>query len=456
MKITGPFRDKGKRDQKKPWYLRVSVPKKNPDGTVVLVDGRAVLKRWRPYYKTKAKAEEDKPAIAAQFGSAGASTGGGVVTRAQASEFESAKALVPEASLVDVAKFWRMHHPLESTARVRELAKRFEEAVKKRIGATAHWEDLKSRTGIFVETFGDRIPETITRKEVMTWLESFPGGAKSGRTVLNLKQAVCNFFNWLRSLEEGIMSHNPAGGIKKRHLPKIAVKEIGFFSLEDSERYLRALERYDPDLIAHEIIQLLSGVRADDEMKNFRGDWVLPQTREIVIPAAIAKTGKREVIAEIEAVFWEWWAVYGRKGILRPANYRHRWMRVRVLSLMSNQAEADELARQSAWSIARSAPAKASASSWPWNARRRTFVTFHVAKHQSAALTALIIRHRGDTYTLHDSYRGTGVTQTQGVAYFDRRPLPVQNPLGPPHSARAARGIVKFRLEQQKALQASA
>ena len=54
-----------------------------------------------------------------------------------------------------------------------------------------------------------------------------------------------------------------------------------------------------------------------------------------------------------------------------------------------------------------------------------------MAKHQSADKTALIMRHRGDTYTLHESYRGLGVTQAMGNAYFQIQPRPVAKPITP-------------------------
>jgi hypothetical protein len=75
--------------------------------------------------------------------------------------------------------------------------------------------------------------------------------------------------------------------------------------------------------------------------------------------------------------------------------------------------------------------AKTVIAQWPWNARCRTFCTYHVAKYQSSAKTALILRHRGSPYTLHNSYRGMGVTQAQGKAYFEIRPKPVTNPIKP-------------------------
>jgi hypothetical protein len=306
MKIGGPFLDpiKKRRRQAKSWYLSYFVPKKNPDGSIVMREGRPVLERKRPYYKSKDEAAADKPAILAQYGSAGTGTdGAGVLTREQVAEFEAARAIVPEFSLVDVAKFFRLHHPSNAVRRIRELAPRFVEDVRARHGETAHFADMKSRIGVLlVAHFGERIPATVTRAEALAWLRSFPGEAKSGRTVLNLKQAACNFFNWL--IEQGEATANPFAGIKRRQLPKILPNEIRFLALEEVEAYLRAAERYDPELVAHELIQLLAGVRADDEMANFRGEWVMPQTREIVIPAAIAKTGAREVLNELEPAFW--------------------------------------------------------------------------------------------------------------------------------------------------------
>src|SRR5438552_1047626 len=86
MNITGPYLDRAKKSagQPKPWYLRYAVPKKNRDGTVVLVEGRAVLERKRPFYASREEAQADKPAILAQYASAGSATGGGVLTRDQA------------------------------------------------------------------------------------------------------------------------------------------------------------------------------------------------------------------------------------------------------------------------------------------------------------------------------------------------------------------------------------
>lgn len=443
MNIRGPFFDSARRHSPKRWYLSYFVPKKNPDGTVILVEGRPVLERKRPYYRSQDDAQEDKPALLAQYASAGASSAGGVLTREMAAEFEQAKHLVPETSLVDIARFWRSHHPLSNVQRIRELTPIYLAAVLARLGPTAHYEDLKSRVGkILVAGFGDRIPETVTAHEAMAWLTAFPGNAKAGRTVLNLKQAACGFFNWLK--EEGHTAQNPFGGIKRRRLPRIANKEIGFLSLDQAEAYLRACERYDPELVAHEIVQLFAGVRADDEMANFRGEWVLPQTEEVVIPADVAKTGRREVLNGLEDAFWAWWKVYGRAGLLRPANWHHRWMRVRVLALQGDRS--DGLARWTARKLALSDEARAANNAWPWNGRRRTFVTYHVAKYQNADKTALIIRHRGDTYTLHNSYRGLGVTQRDGEQFFALRPKKVRAPELPPPAARQPSGIVKFRI----------
>jgi hypothetical protein len=95
--------------------------------------------------------------------------------------------------------------------------------------------------------------------------------------------------------------------------------------------------------------------------------------------------------------------------------------------------------------------ARAALRRWPWNARRRTFCTFHVAKHQSAAKTALIMRHRGSTYTLHNSYRGLGVTQEQGAKYFQIMPAPVAAPVRP---AKAMTGIVRM-MKEARALRAA-
>jgi len=127
---------------------------------------------------------------------------------------------------------------------------------------------------------------------------------------------------------------------------------------------------------------------------------VKPQTKEVVIPAEIAKTGRREVILNLEDNFWAWWAHYGREDLLRPSNLDPRWKRIRILAATPERKSADELARLPIKTLLARAESQRLLQRWPWNARRRTFCTYHVAKHQSAAKTSLILRHRGSPESL--------------------------------------------------------
>jgi hypothetical protein len=302
--------------------------------------------------------------------------------------------------------------------------------------------------------FGGRYPDTITREEVFSYvtnLKNQDGSNAEARTQRNHKTALCTFFNWLRSKK--LIDANPAAGIKKRELNKEVPKEIVYLKLDYVKRYLRAAERYAPDLVAHEVIQLISGVRSDDEMGNFRAEFVLSRTKEIVIPAAIAKTESREVIDNVEPCFWAWWAVYGReKGLLRPCNYGPRWERLRVLTTINDQAKADTLARLPIKTLLALPLAKEALSEWPWNARRRSFGTYHVALYQSADKTALILRHRGEASTLHKSYRGLGATQEDGREYFSILPEKVAQPILPQVEAK---GIVRIQAERKRSLASS-
>lgn len=430
MQITGPHLDTAKRGQPKPWFLRYSTPKTDANGSILRTpDGRPVLQRHRPYYKTKADAEADKPRIVDQHSTTG--SGEFLFDRSAAAEFEAARKIAGHVPLTEVAKFWRLHHPEEKSKTLGEWQPVFIADVVSRHGKTRHEGDLRSRLDHFAAAgFRDRLPKTITRKEIISYLIN-SGGAP--RTKLNRKRVLCAFFNWL--LSQNAVTENAAGGIKRRELPVIKPKEIGFMTVAEVECYLRSCERYAPEMVAHEIIQFISGVRSDDEMDNFDAAFVLPATREIVIPASIAKTGKREVIsAGLEPVFWSWWEVYGKKGgLLRPKNHDPEWRRVRALTLVKDPAHADELAKLPIKILLSLPEVKAlmKQNPWPWNARRRSFCTHHVAAHGSADKTALVLRHRGAAETLHNSYRGTGVTVTQGKAYFSIMPSRIDHPIRP-------------------------
>ncbi len=455
MKITGPFPDKRKKRRGQPncWYLRYSIPRTNGDGTAVLKsDGKPVLQRYRPYYKSKAKAEADKPRIIAQHSTAGAGTF--LFDRQAAGEYESALKIAGGVPISELARFWRLHHPETPGENCAALLERYIHESKKLLGiltkegaeekTTRHLSDLQSRVGAFLEAgFGSRFPETVIQRQVLDYLlglENF-----EPRTVRNHKNSLSIFFGWIR--DQQLISSSPLTGIKKRMLPQELPKEIGFLSLTETERYLRALERYAPEMVAHEVVQLISGVRADDEMADFRAEFVLPQTKEIKIPAAIAKTGKREVINTLEKSFWSWWAAYGpRNGLLRPSNCDPRWYRVRVLTSIHDQAQADKLALLPIKTLLKLPAAKKALKQWPWNGRRRTFCTFHIAMHQSADRTALILRHRGSAETLHNSYRGTGVTEEEGRAYFNILPVPVAKPILPQIEPK---GIIRIQIERK-------
>ena len=436
MHVTGPFRDKKKRAAGSPrtWYLRVVAPRLNADGTPLIDElGRVRTRRERPFYETKEQAVADIPRLSAQH-EAGGVVSTGIISREGLMDYERAKAEVPEVALYDLAKFWRIHHPRDKKEVIENLVPVFLAELKARNAAeeTRHYGDLKSRLSHFCTAFGARLPTTLTRGEILTYLLKL---GKAGRTVLNHKRAIHNFFGWL--LEKEIILANPASGIKNRQLPKFLRKEITFLSVDETRRYLRALERYDPGLVAHEAIQLFSGVRADDEMADFLAEWVMPATREIIIPAAAAKMKRRDVISGLEENFWTWWETYGPKqGPLRPKNYMQRWRRVRILSNIDEQSAADEIARISIKVLRKQEWTKPALGKWPWTARRRTFCTYHVAKHQSADRTALILRHKGMTSILHESYRGLGVTKQQGAAFFDLLPQKVAQPIPPPKRVR--------------------
>lgn len=431
MIITGPHLDLKKKTggQPKPWYLRYSAPVTDASGAMVLnAAGKPVLKRHRPFYKTKAAAEADKPRIQDQHTTAGSGTF--LFDRGAAEDYEVARKIVGTVPLVEVAKFWRLYHPEGVLKKLGEWKQPFLDETKLRLGETRQVDDLKSRVGAFLKAgFGERYPETVTRNEVLDYvlrvLKAEP------RTRRNHKTSICTFFSWL--LEKDVVRVNPVLGIKRRQLPKETPKEIRFLTLDQMRRYLRAAERYAPHIVAHETVQLIAGVRADDEMENFRAEFVLPATREVVIPAEIAKTGKREVIDSLENSFWAWWSEYGPKqGLLRPKNYLRQWRRIRFLATLEDRDKADEYARVPLKRLLSLPRVNKALAEWPWNARRRTFCTHHVAKHQSAAMTALILRHRGNSATLHNSYKGTGVSQAQGVEYFEILPeksAPATRPL---------------------------
>lgn len=433
MKISGPFFDPARKGAKKPWFLDYFAPVLDDEGRPVVVGGKVQRKRRRPRYESKALAMADKESLQEQYATAGA--GSFMHSRESLADFEAARRILPAGvSLLTAARHWLKHNPAIVPATIEAKQAEFLAHLELLHGKDRHYSDLKSRTGDLVRAFAGRDPNTVTRKEAMDYLLNLP---HKPRGKLNHKRAACNFFNWMLTADRCV-EQNPFGGIKRRQLPKVLPKEIEFLPIERVERYLRAAERYDPELVAHEVVQLFAGVRADDEMATFRGEWVKAATRQVVTPAEMTKSGRRDVITGLEENFWLWWQAYGREGRLRPANYEPRWLRLRALAAVDDAAARDELARQPIKTLlaAQKPPA------WPWNARRRTFCSYKVAKDESAAKAANILRHKGGEAVLRNSYLGLGLTKAEGTAYFALAPRPVARPIRPEV---VARGIVKLQ-----------
>jgi hypothetical protein len=242
MEITGPFLDRGKKRDHLPscWFLRYSTPKLNQDGTSQLnAKGRPVLLRHRPYYASKQKAEADKPRLVDQHRTAGA--GDFLFDRSAADNYSAAKKIIGDVPLVEVAKFWRLHHPKTKPENCRALYDRFIAEMTRRHGKPAdsdaagpdgehvresrHISDLRSRVGAFVKTeFGDRYPGTVTRSEILSYVNGLEEVAP--RTRRNHKNSLSAFFGWIRECE--IITASPAADISRRQLPKEHPKEIRF------------------------------------------------------------------------------------------------------------------------------------------------------------------------------------------------------------------------------------
>ena len=124
--------------------------------------------------------------------------------------------------MIELAQFWRLHHPSIAQRTFVEFKEEYLADIEVRVGLTRHYEDLKSKVGIICQTFGDRLPATISRAEALGYLKVL---GKGSRTILNFKRAACNYFNWL--VEKQVLTENPFGSIKKRQLPR-KKKEIEF------------------------------------------------------------------------------------------------------------------------------------------------------------------------------------------------------------------------------------
>lgn len=271
--------------------------------------------------------------------------------------------------------------PLPSFADAPSLAQCVNELLKAkaRAGRTdLYLRNLRLPLKRFVQSMQNRPAWSVTGRDVERWLEAIDAGPKTRKHHLD---SVRLLFNHAKRL--GWVRDNPALAVE---LPRVSAPAPMIHSPEEVRKVLAAMRRADADVCRFLAVRYFAGLRGS-EAQALKPENIQLERGFIEVPALAAKTRRRRLVT-LQPNLRAWLELGGR---LPVADLQTRMARV----------------------------ARVSGVRWCPNVTRHSFCSYHLAKFQSAAKTALEAGH--SEAMLFGHYREL-VTPEQAEDYFSIRP----------------------------------
>ena len=314
-------------------------------------------KRVRRFFPTRRAAEAWLRVTLARVEKEGAAAAVHMPEALRVEATAQAERLAPYGkTLSDAVNFYVEH--LAAVARTCTVSALVKEllAAKAQDGASELYvKDLRNRLDRFAETFGERPVATVRAPEIDDWLRALdlsPQSRNNYRTVLR----TLFEFGVVRSYA----TENP---VERTAKAKVIRPAPAIFT---PEQFRTLLERSPRDLVPWLAIGGLAGLRSAEIE---RLDWAeIDLGRRLIrVEAQKAKTAQRRLV-HVSDNLAAWLAPLAQKA--GPVADRDR---VRVARAQAVRA--------------------AKMKSWPTNALRHSFASYHLAHHKNAASTAAELGH---------------------------------------------------------------
>ncbi|MBC2605634.1 hypothetical protein [Pelagicoccus albus] len=322
-------------------------------------------------------------------------------------EYEEAKRhLPPGVSLVEAAIFYRSRNVVADRPDCFEVAVEKFLAEKRANGNVGERQigHLESAMRELKAHWGGLSLDAVTTKiakDVLLGMRPQRGA----RTIRNYFTNWKTFFLWME--RQQYIDSSPLRNITTDDLPKLPPSKKNPLSVEQVRAMMLEVEENWSKWALWHALQLFAGFRIS-EANRFQIEWIKAEERIILLPLSFyneeseredysVKTQDAWRLVDLPDNFWLWYESYKGEqtsGTIPHPN-DHRWyydLRPALLKAIG-------------------------VKTWPDNARRDSFCTFHISLHQSAEKTALLLKHRS-TNTLWKSYLGTMVPRNVAMDYF--------------------------------------
>ncbi len=297
---------------------------------------------------------------------------------------EARRILGDRCSLAEAARFWLSAagtlHPItvaDAIAKYRDLR----EADNLR---DASVKSIKYRLEPLLAAHGPDLLHTLTTAH----LRATQAGAAVSRN--NARRYYIQLWNW--AVKEHHALSNVASALTIAQADESLPEAL---SLDQVKALLKATRDNDPALMPWLCTGLFAGLRVAELA---RLDAAAFRAGKLHLDVSITKTRDRRIL-DLMPNLVEWLDAYPPTGPLLQTNHRKRFEAVRE---------------------------KAGLATWPNNALRHSFATFHLAAFQDAGKTAHYTRHQSQI-TLHKHYIDLA-THHDGKSYFQLTPSTLDSP----------------------------
>lgn len=301
-------------------------------------------------------------------------------------EYRTAKEIVGDVSLIDVALFYRDHKDRFTTKKA--LVGVVAEDILIHLaenGTNKHRKKIERWFGRFCERFKGRMFDTITQEEVLKWLK---GLSLSPATIRDATTITTFLYNKAKAL--GYTKELPV--FDRSFMPKKELKEVEVYSTEEIRQILSYAHKTCPIWLPNIALRCFVGLRTAEASKML-WEWIDVDRRRILIPAEICKTRDAWVLQSpnLPDTVFKWLEQV-------PREKRVGKIPVPPVSL----------------GTVIKLPLKN-------NGFRHTFCTMHISLYGSADKTATLLKHKG-TSMLYKHYLGKLVSEEEARAYFALTP----------------------------------
>lgn len=243
----------------------------------------------------------------------------------------------------------------------------------------------------FASHFGSRNLTDLTADHIREWLAALEKRHHfESVTLRHHRKDVNTFFG--RAVKEGWALKNPCEAVTPPKIDRDG--DVTCWSLREAFDFFKA-NRKSP-IVGKLALEAFAGLRCSSAAKLVRGEIVFEEKGLALAPGK-HKSGRRYYVDGFPDNLWAW---------------------------LGEAKDGPWVTNLSTYNLRKQHAFLASGRKNPGNVMRHSFCTFHVAAFKDVAKTAVLLTHRSPS-TLYQHYKGRGVSEVQGKAYFAITPKAV-------------------------------